>query len=168
MLANPTTKEHYEKYARLAEVMGIDASNYVPVGEYDKVLQEYLEDQHLNGIPLKTWDRWGLSIYGRTNRMSISELVSLCKHVTIYQFLGANPVFCAYSPERHITLKGFKQLSAIAGETWQELSKNGEIDRDIIDVQRMYRLWREATENRFYEWGIRRTPGAIFGLSTNT
>lgn len=99
-LLDPTTRQHYEKYAKLAEDLGV--SFYETVNYFGKDaewwLEFYLEDRDLNyHFPLKAWDasfpaRQRLA-WRRGINMSLADNVCLTKHCIIYHMLGAEPAY---------------------------------------------------------------------------
>ena len=144
LLANPTTEEHYRKYNELASFTGFSPTTYCPVGDYDYLKEKYLEDQHLNNIPLKVWDNWGLWLNQRTPRLSIAELCCLGKHLVTYNILGAIPIFYESVFQNVLTSHGFKELSLVAGINYEK----------TVEHPGVYEAWAESTRNRFKEAGV--------------
>ena len=141
LIAHPTTEDHYRKYAELAELTGFTPTSHHPMGEYEYLLEKYLEDHILNNIQLKLWDNWGCWLQCSTKRLSKSELVCLGKHLVIYRVLGAIPIFYEYGYENVLTLHGFKELSLVSKINAEKVGG---------DDQRYYD-WAAATRLRFKE-----------------
>jgi len=139
LIAHPTTEDFYRKYAELASFTGYATTTYCPVGEYEYLLEKYLEDRLLNNIPLKVWDNWGIWLRLRTKRLSIAELCCLGKHLVIYRILGAIPIFYERKEKNVLTAHGFKELSLVSAIN----------DEKSLGDSRKYGEWAEQTRSRF-------------------
>jgi len=145
LIAHPTTEDHYRKYAELAELTGFTPTSHHPMGEYEYLLEKYLEDHLLNNIPLKEWDSWGVWLQCSTKRLSTAELCCLGKHLVIYRVLGAFPIFYKRIHGNCLTTTGFIELSRISQRVYEDLDKN----------QEKYEVWAEQTRNRFIEANVK-------------
>ena len=141
LIAHPTTEGHYRKYAELASFTGFSPTTYCPMGEYEYLLEKYLEDHILDNIHLGLWDDWGFWLSARTKGLSQAELVCLGKHLVTYRVLGATPIFYEYGYENVLTLHGFKELSLVSKINAEKVGG---------DDQRYYD-WAKATRLRFNE-----------------
>ena len=96
MFKDLTTKEHYEKYQKIADMSGISFENLDRILGYTKsdMILKYKENRHLNNIPLNQWDILAshMRIY-YDKPLSLAEKVCLAKHCVVYQFIGAIPEF---------------------------------------------------------------------------
>jgi len=94
-----TSKEHYERFAKLLEENPLVISIAKDILErYDLdnqvIINKILEDEdnrYLNFIRLCTWDSWASSLYYM--KWSLSEKVCLLKHAAIYWVLWFEPAF---------------------------------------------------------------------------
>jgi len=119
VIENKTSKEYFEKYEDLAQAFKVSRlSRLVPLVGYNTLQEAFLQDENLNNIPLRLWDNMDFAVrqvmkdcpldqflavyhkhsnYGEADRKkriwSLSESVSLLKHVAIYHIIGATPVF---------------------------------------------------------------------------
>lgn len=91
-MKNYTTKEHYEKYQRMAKTAGVSLkdNNYFPTKE--RLLELYQEDQNLNSISLYRFDRLFNPCTPNFPR-TLAENVCMYKHLLIYEVLECEPVF---------------------------------------------------------------------------
>ena len=145
LIAHPTTEDHYRKYAELASFTGYATTTYCPVGEYEYLLEKYLEDRLLNNIPLKVWDNWGIWLRLRTKRLSMAELCCLGKHLVIYRILGAIPIFYERINEGRLTAHGFKELSNVSTINYEKCGED----------RQKFEIWRQATIDRFIQARIK-------------
>ena len=139
LIAHPTTEDHYRKYAELAELTAFTPTSHHPMGEYEYLLEKYLEDHLLNNIPLKEWDSWGAWLQCSTKRLSIAELCCLGKHLVTYRVLGAIPIFYERKEKNVLTAHGFKELSLVSAIN----------DEKSLGDSRKYGEWAEQTRSRF-------------------
>jgi len=139
LIAHPTTEDHYRKYAELAELTGFTPTSHHPMGEYEYLLEKYLEDHILNNIQLKLWDNWGCWLQCGTKRLSIAELCCLGKHLVVYRVLGAIPIFYERKEKNVLTAHGFKELSKVSAIN----------DEKSLGDSRKYGEWAEQTRSRF-------------------
>ena len=98
MLTHKTTKEHYGKFKGMAKIAGITFKNSTEPLGYDKkrLLELYIEDEHLNNIPLHVFDSYySFYISASTKKYIKSSADNTCvlKHLIIYEVLGATPHF---------------------------------------------------------------------------
>jgi hypothetical protein len=108
-LEKKTTREHYEEYSNLVDAIGESlVYSFLPEKNVDKLREAFLEDEHLNSIPLKEWDRvrTGASTkemykspvyltFKRRQRgmpLSMADCVCALKHCAIYRVLGVTAV----------------------------------------------------------------------------
>lgn len=80
-------KEHFRKYEERAQKLGIDhIRGYMPVSA--QRVRRALEqgDKYLNTIPLRDWDKMAQMMGYRNEGWSMSEAVSLLKHVARWHF----------------------------------------------------------------------------------
>ncbi len=97
------TKEHYEKYARLAECVPDKVTEGLYEHPYESNIYNltylYGVDRHLNNIPLKRFDR-KFPIVQRLVRqakrtphggLSLDNNVCILKHILIFRVLGVEP-----------------------------------------------------------------------------
>ena len=144
LIAHPTTEGHYRKYAELASFTEFSPTTYCPMGEYEYLLEKYLEDHILNNIHLGLWDDWGFWLSARTKGLSQAELVCLGKHLVVYRVLGAIPIFYEYKDKKVLTAHGFKELSLVSTIN----------DEKCLGDSRKYGEWANATRKRFSECKI--------------
>jgi hypothetical protein len=94
-LTKRTTKEHYEKYARLSEERGVkwneNSSQHMLGMSREDLIERFKSDPNLNNIKLAWWD--GLVTPSVKRGLSSAECVCLYKHCAIYQCIGATPEF---------------------------------------------------------------------------
>jgi len=118
-MINKTTEQHYTKYFELAKQVSDEDKNYLKLALYSKIGKDhkgrkelilltdlFLKDQYLNNIPMRFWDNlsgaivdwkgninWFNSVIKFPPHLSLSERVSILKHITIYQIVGATPEY---------------------------------------------------------------------------
>jgi len=91
-MKNRTTKEHYEKFEKMAKDSGISLKHSLyPFGYTKSHLEKlYKEDENLNNIPLAKFD-------GHFIRTEIVNCLAynccLFKHLLTYEILGCEPEF---------------------------------------------------------------------------
>ena len=92
--------EHYEKYEKIAQALGIKLIQPFLAPHTPAKLREcYAKDRHLNNIPLAWWDTghtlmsdlYRISEYRETGGWSLSNSVCTLKHVAIYHKTGSPP-----------------------------------------------------------------------------
>ena len=77
--------EHYQKYERLAQRIGIKGlRNILPASPVRIIKALTSDDEHLNTIPLSKWDSAAKLIAAGSPHLSLSECVCLLKHVARY------------------------------------------------------------------------------------
>ena len=98
-LVKKTTKEHYEKYEKMREDLGLGITNedeFFGISR-DELTQLFLNDPYLNNIRLQRWDdMWAnYKVYHprKASGKSLAEGVCVYKHLCIYHFLKAKPEF---------------------------------------------------------------------------
>ena len=90
-MENETTKEHFDKFEAMSDHVDFNP-NIWPKGESLKKL--FLEDKHLNNIPLGSFDRFfNPPIKGTQGPKSLSDNTCVLKHILIYKVLGCEPIF---------------------------------------------------------------------------
>lgn len=116
-----TTREHFEKYSRLANLIGIEYLKSLVPADRDTLLTAFQKDRHLNNIPLQKWDgpyfeRGKVEVCCECGQkkqkkhdphfpvremmarakvsMSIADRVCVLKHVAVYHILE-----CEFQPE---------------------------------------------------------------------
>ena len=92
-----TTKEHFEKFRDMANEAGISfkrSKEYMGFTK-EQLLKLYIEDNHLNNIPLIEFDSYYLVLpnYVRKIVTNLADNCCLYKHLLIYEVLGIIPVF---------------------------------------------------------------------------
>lgn len=54
---------HREKYGKLVKAIGLDyLIRLIPVKDIETLREKFEEDEHLNNIPLRDWDRAGFPL----------------------------------------------------------------------------------------------------------
>ena len=96
-----TSKEHYERFAKLLEenpsaikIAKDILESSVMYWDLEKIKERIIEDEenrHLNFIRLPTWDNGTMSLFNL--RWPLSEKVCLLKHAALYWVLWFEPVF---------------------------------------------------------------------------
>jgi hypothetical protein len=112
-----TSREHYEKFAEVVQKIGVE--KLLPFVPWQDRLEAYfMQDPHLNNVPLPLWDgikqglcirSWvtfdGMAAHVRQHPVaklafaagykswSCSDIVCTLKHVAIYHVIKAQPEF---------------------------------------------------------------------------
>lgn len=106
----PTTKDHFQKYARLTELCGLTATQSMFMGLTPEQMRAKLRlDPHLNNVKrLGSWDSSAYHLVGLSQpyandgqlrepagnwRISQSEAVCCMKHWATFHFAGCKPLF---------------------------------------------------------------------------
>lgn len=76
------SKEHYNKYEALCNKYGVKWRSPILVDSVDELKRLYDEDQHLNNIPLKRWDKLAncFLLFNKRTGLSLAEVVCMQKH----------------------------------------------------------------------------------------
>lgn len=76
------SKEHYDKYEMLCNKYGVKWRSPILVDSVDELKRLYDEDQHLNNIPLKRWDKLAncFLLNNKRTGLSLAEAVCMQKH----------------------------------------------------------------------------------------
>jgi hypothetical protein len=93
-------RDHYEKYEKLAQQIGVDHLKPLIPFSRAAIIAALKENEHLNNLPLnykftgidkKGWDACHEYVirFRPCRLLSISETVCLLKHVAIYHVAGA-------------------------------------------------------------------------------
>lgn len=96
MLFNKTTADHYNKYAAMADAV---PDNIVPYITTKKLEELFKESPLLNNIPLRIFDAYHTRVMyflkraGHEKPLSLAENTCLLKHIMVYRYLKAQPVF---------------------------------------------------------------------------
>lgn len=93
MLKCKTTRAHFEKYCSMRSKTGVSFLNTTIFGTKEELTKLFLEDQHLNQIPLDKLDAYYPYYINLWPGLAESESVCLIKHSLIYQVIGAVPEF---------------------------------------------------------------------------
>lgn len=80
--------DHEKKYEELCKKHGVAWNSKSPrfVNEtLESITKKYLEDEHLNNVPLYLWDIMasGFFMYNRSTGLSLAEGVCMQKHAAI-------------------------------------------------------------------------------------
>jgi hypothetical protein len=92
-MEHETTREHYEKYQKMAEKFELSLKgSYWPSKR--RLVELYMEDKHLNNISLSRFDRFfELTRTVKGGPKSLAENVCMYKHQLLYGVLGLTPKF---------------------------------------------------------------------------
>lgn len=91
-----TKREHYEKYKKLAEINHVSLKQGSVFPPKDELMKLYLQDRHLNNIPLRIFDSLYYSCrynYPNIWPNSLAENCCMYKHLLLYEVLELEPEF---------------------------------------------------------------------------
>lgn len=108
-LEKKTTREHYETYSNLVDMIGESlVRSFIPEKDVEKLREAFLKDEHLNSIPLEKWDRVpGYASMEEISRsaiykafkakrrgipLSLADCVCAAKHCALYRVLGVTAI----------------------------------------------------------------------------
>ena len=92
-MKNKTTSEHYHKYKKMKENLGVIFKEGTAFGSKEHIKQLFLEDPHLNQYPLYMFDSYFYLFRREGGCRSLAECTCLVKHCLIYDVVGAEPEF---------------------------------------------------------------------------